>query len=49
VNHALTTSNASTAKVNTWQMTTSAPSGNTGLIVNGTQRKHKKPGKPGLT
>jgi len=46
VNYALTSSNVSTAKANTWQTTTSAPSGNIDSIVNGTQRKLKKPEKP---
>jgi len=49
VNHALTISNASTAKANTWQMTTNAPFGSIDSIANGTQRKHKKPEKPGPT
>jgi len=39
----------STAKANTWQMITSASFGNTDSIANGTQRKLKKPGKPGPT
>jgi len=39
-------SNASIAKVNTWLTTINAPSGKTGSTEIGTQKKHKKPGKP---
>jgi len=39
----------STAKANTWQMTTSVSFGNTDSIANSTQRKLKKPEKPKLT
>jgi len=43
---ALIPSNALTAKVNTWLMTTNAPSGEIDSIGTGTQKKHRKPRKP---
>jgi len=45
--YALTPSNASIAKANTWLMTTSVPSGEIDSIETGTQKRHKKPRKPG--
>jgi len=47
VYHALILSNALIVKVTTWLMTTNVLSGETALIGTGTQRKLKKPGKPG--
>jgi len=44
---ALTPSNASIAKANTWPMTTSVPSGEIDSTETGTQKRHRKPGKPG--
>jgi len=39
-------SNALIAKVNTWLTTINAPFRETDLTEIGTQKKHKKPGKP---
>ena len=49
VNHALTPSSISTAKANTWLMTTCVPSGNITSTTNNTQKKLKKPMKSGPT
>jgi len=46
--HALPSSNASIAKANIWPMTTSVPTGETDSTETSTQRRHRKPGKPGL-
>jgi len=43
---ALIPSNASIAKAITWLMTTNASSGEIDSIGTGTQKKHRKPGKP---
>jgi len=45
VYYVLTPLNASTAKANTWLMTTSVPSGEIDSTKTSTQRKHKKPVK----
>jgi len=45
---ALILSNVSIAKENTWLMTTSVPSRETNSTETGTQKKPRKPGKPGL-